>query len=109
MRIAARASRLDTDAGNDCAVLPWAPVLKGYDPPSNPGQFNERTILAQPLDQLSDEIASPQPHSTRVALAWQALQGFAAIEGAWQGWERVQHLAASAAPLVEQWLRALPQ
>lgn len=61
----------------------------------------------EPVEHLDRELKSKRPLVSRLTTGWSAVQGFAAIEGAWQGWDRVQRLSEVLGPKLHDVIQAL--
>jgi hypothetical protein len=67
----------------------------------------ERENFLEPVEQFSSELGKSRPLISRLARSWGAIQAFAAIEGAWQGWERVQRISMELGPKAHDLIQAL--
>ena len=65
---------------------------------------DDSALLMEPVNQLETELDKPKPRRT-----WKTIAGFAPFVGTWQGWDRVQHMASTVAPQLEQLVRAVPR
>lgn len=65
----------------------------------------ERQDLVEPVSQLKAELAKPKPRYTALLPGWNWVKTIAALNGAWSGWNRVQHLAAQALPHLDKLLQ----
>jgi hypothetical protein len=61
----------------------------------------------EPVEQLDAELAKPRPLLSRLTRSWGAIQAMAAIEGAWQNWERVQRIAIELGPKAHDVIQAI--
>lgn len=68
----------------------------------------EREDLVSQAEEIAVEVRKPAPIRTRLLRGWSVVNTWASLEGAWQGWDRVQVIASQLAPLLHQWISALP-
>lgn len=68
---------------------------------------DERDNFLEPVEELGRELGKSRPLVSRLARSWGAIQAIAAIEGGWQGWDRVQHIAADLGPRVHDLIQSM--
>ena len=61
----------------------------------------------EPVEQLDRELGKSRPLISRLTTSWGAIAGIAAVEGTWQGWDRVQRIAADIGPKLHDLIEAM--
>lgn len=69
----------------------------------------ERDGFLETVHHVQVELEEPRPRASRLLAAWGAVSTFATLEGAWQGWERVQRISVDLAPRIQSLIEALNQ
>lgn len=67
----------------------------------------ERDAFITQVHQIRGEIAQTKPILGRLVNGWGAVSTWATLEGAWQGWDRVQSIAVELAPRLHAFIQLL--